>query len=190
MPACAQMKASLPHSTVLMLGDNSASKPACSHQASRRRALRLVRPSSSPNVMLGQPAAMHDHTRLGDPSKNESSPAHHVVFPDRAGEFLLIFDAVLQRHHRRILTHQWPQPGRGGVGIEGLDAEQHNVARANLGRVIGGRNLHLEVALDTADPNSALAKGLQVSASRDEVHLLLRPGPAWPPKYPPTPPAP
>jgi hypothetical protein len=55
MPACAQMKASLPHSTVLMLADNSASKPACSHQASSRCALRLVRPSSSPNVMLAGP---------------------------------------------------------------------------------------------------------------------------------------
>jgi len=55
MPACAQMKATLAHSTVLMLADNSASKPACSHQASRRCALRLVRPSSSPNVMLAGP---------------------------------------------------------------------------------------------------------------------------------------
>ena len=54
-PACAQMKASLAHSTVLMLADSSASNPARSHQASRRRARWLVRPSSSPNVMLAGP---------------------------------------------------------------------------------------------------------------------------------------
>ena len=78
-----------------------------------------------PDCDAGRPASVHDHARLGDPGKDESSPAHHVIFADRAGEFLLVLDAVLQRHHRRVLTHQWPQPGRGGVGIEGLDAEQH-----------------------------------------------------------------
>ena len=54
-PTCAQMKASLAHSTVLMLADNSASNPACSHQATRRRARWLTRPSRSPNVVLPGP---------------------------------------------------------------------------------------------------------------------------------------
>ena len=57
MPACAQMKASLAHSTVLMLSDSSAAKPACSQQESRRCARSLARPSSSPNVMLACPLA-------------------------------------------------------------------------------------------------------------------------------------
>ena len=55
MPACAQMKASLAHSTVLMLADSSAPKPACSQRASRCFARWLVWPSSSPNVMLAGP---------------------------------------------------------------------------------------------------------------------------------------
>ena len=55
MPACAQMKASLAHSTVLMSADSSAATPACSQQDSRRCARSLARPSSSPNVMLAGP---------------------------------------------------------------------------------------------------------------------------------------
>ena len=114
---------------------------------------------------------MHDHTRLGDPGKNESSAAHHVVFPDRPGELLLVLDPVLQRHHRRAVTHQRPQPGRGGVGIEGLDTKQHEVARADVSGVIGGGRLHLEVTFDAAHAQPVLAKCPQVGAPRDEVHL-------------------
>jgi hypothetical protein len=55
LPACAQMKASLAHSTVLMLADSSAPNPACSQRASRLLARWLARPSSSPNVMLAGP---------------------------------------------------------------------------------------------------------------------------------------
>ena len=101
---------------------------------------------------------MHNHTRLGDPSKNESSPAHHVIFPDRPGELLLVLDPVLQRHNRRAVTHQGPQPGRGSVGIEGFNTKQHEVALADVSRVIGGGRLHLEVALHAAHSQSVLAK--------------------------------
>src|SRR5262249_5238095 len=96
---------------------------------------------------------------------------HHMVFPDRPGELLLVLDAVLERQHRRAVTHQRPQPGGGGIGVEGLDTEQHKVARADVSRVVGGRSPHLEVALDAADSQSPLAKGPQVGAPRDEMHL-------------------
>src|SRR5262249_28896166 len=47
------------------------------------------------------------------------------------------------------------------------------------GRVIGGRRLHLEVALHAAHAQPVLAKGLQMGPARDEVHL--RSGPGEPP---------
>ncbi len=78
-----------------------------------------------------------------------------MVVPDRPGELLLVLAPVLQRPHRRALTHQRAQPGRGGVGVEGLHAEQHEVAPADVTRVIGGRRLHLEVALHAAPPQPA-----------------------------------
>jgi len=37
-----------------------------------------------------------------------------------------------------------------GVGVEGLDAQHHKVTRAGLGRVIGGRNMDLEVIFGAA----------------------------------------
>ena len=55
MPACAQMKVSLAHSTVLMLGDSSAAKPARWQQSSRRCARSVTWPFSSPKVMLVGP---------------------------------------------------------------------------------------------------------------------------------------
>jgi len=105
-----------------------------------------------------------------------ASPAHHVVVPDRPGQRLLVLDPVLQRHHRRILTRQRPQPGRSGVGVEGLHAEQREVARADLSRVTGGRRPYLKVARHTAHPQPLLAKGLQAGPARDEVHAGAGPG--------------
>jgi hypothetical protein len=55
MPAWAQMKASLAHSSVTMAGDSSAPKPARWQEASSCRALAVSRPSSSPNTMLVGP---------------------------------------------------------------------------------------------------------------------------------------
>jgi hypothetical protein len=55
MSACAQMKASLPHSTVLMVADNSAATLACSQQASRRRAAGWRGRPAPPKVMLAGP---------------------------------------------------------------------------------------------------------------------------------------
>jgi hypothetical protein len=86
-----------------MLADNSAWNSACSHQASRRCARWLMRPSSSPNVMLAGPPLCTITPGSAIPAKMKA--AHHVVFPDRAGELLLVLDPVLQRHHRRSRTH-------------------------------------------------------------------------------------
>ena len=119
---------------------------------------------------------MHDHTRFGDLSEDESSPAHHVVFPDHPDELLLVLDPVLQRHHRRAVTDQRPQPGCGSVSIEGLDAKQHELARADVSRIIGDLCLYPEITLGTAYPQSVLAQGAQVSAPRDEVHVRSGPG--------------
>jgi hypothetical protein len=159
-----------------MPADSSASNPACSQQASRRLARWLARPVELPEGDAGRPAGVRDHPWLGDLGEDESSPAHHVVVPDRPGEFLFVLDPVLQRHHRRAVTQQRPQPGCGSVGIEGLHAEQHEVARADVSRIIGGLHLYLEVALDAAYPQPVLAQGLQVSAPREEVHLRSGPG--------------
>ena len=93
-----------------------------------------------------------------------------MLSPDRPGELLLVLDPVLQRHHRRAVTQQRPQPGGGRVGIEGLHAEQHEVTWADVSRIIGGLHLYLEVALDAAYPQPVLAQGLQVSTPREEVH--------------------
>src|SRR5262249_23023576 len=98
MPACAQMKASLAHSTVVMLADSSAPKPARSQHASRRLARWLARPSSSPNVMLaGPPACTITPARRSQ--HDERGPAHHMAVPYRPGELLFVLDPVLQRHH-------------------------------------------------------------------------------------------
>jgi hypothetical protein len=168
------MKASLAHSTVTMLADSSAWKPG--QQGPCPLGVAAVQ---LPERDARRPASVHDHPRLGDPGKDERGPAHHVVLPDRPGELLLVLDPVLQRHHRRAVTQQRPQPGGGRVGIEGLHAEQHEVARADVSRFIGGLHLYLEVAVDAAYPQPVLAQGLQVSASREEVDLsagLSEPG--------------
>src|SRR4029079_8497169 len=74
MPACAQMKASLAHSTALMLADSSAWKPARSHQASRHRARWVARPSSSPNVMLAGPPLCTITPGSAVPAKGTAAP--------------------------------------------------------------------------------------------------------------------
>src|SRR6185312_5632874 len=74
------------------------------------------------------------------------------------------------------VTQQRPQPGCGRVGIEGLHAEQHEVARADVCRIIGGLHRYPEVALDAASPQPVLAQGLQVSAPRKDVDLSSGPG--------------
>jgi len=107
---------------------------------------------------------VHDHARLGDPGKDVGSPAHHVVFPDRPGQLLLVLDPVLQRHHRHAVPRQRPEPGCGSVGIEALDTERHELARADLSRIISDLYRHLEVTGDAAHPQSVLAQGAQVSA--------------------------
>jgi hypothetical protein len=85
-------------------------------------------------------------------AKMNAALAHHVVVPDRPDQLLLVLDPVLQRDHRRVRTDQRPQPGRGGVGVEALHAEQHDVARPDLSRVIGGRRPDRKVALHAAHP--------------------------------------
>lgn len=41
-----------------------------------------------------------------------------------------------------LLTAREQALGRGGVGVEGLDAEQHVVARTDVSQVVGGRRLY------------------------------------------------
>jgi hypothetical protein len=156
-----------------MPADSSASNPACSQQASRRLARWLARPVELPEGDAGRPAGVRDHPWLGDLGEDESSPAHHVVVPDRPGEFLFVLDPVLQRHHRRARTHQRPQPGRSGVGVEGLDAEQHHLARADLSRVIGGRRQHLEGSVTGMKqmPTGAFSPAQRLSQSAPFTHF-------------------
>jgi hypothetical protein len=54
--------------------------------------------------------------------------------------------------------------------------EQHEVARADAGRIIGGPRRYLEITRDAAYPQPALAQGPQVSAPREEVDLGSGPG--------------
>lgn len=77
----------------------------------------------------------------------------------------------MQRNHGRALLEERSQVGGGGLGVEGLDAEQHIVAGADAGRVVGGGNPDGEIALDAADPQAVLPQGGQVPAASDQVHL-------------------
>ena len=148
-------------------------RPESGLLAARQQALRPLAGVAVefPEGDAGRSAGVQDHPRLGDLNKDEGSSAHHVVFPDLPSELFFVLDPVLQRYDGRVLAHQWSQPGRGGVGVEGLDAKQHEVARTDISRVIGGGRLRLEVALHAAHPQSMLAKCLQVGTPRYEVHL-------------------
>jgi hypothetical protein len=152
-----------------MLVDSSAAKPACCQQSSSRLARSVTWPSSSAEGDAGRPAGVHDHPRLADSGEDVGGAAHHMAFPDRLGQLLLVVDAVLQRHHGGVVPQQRAQPGRGRVGVKRLDAEQHEITRADLGRVVGGLDLHGEVAFDAPHPQASLAEGLQVHSARDEV---------------------
>ena len=95
--------------------------------------------------------------------KTELSPAKLRYFTD------------LDHHDHEALGALDHADGRG-VGIEGLHAEQHEVARADVCRIIGGLHRYPEVALDAAYPQPVLAQGLQVSAPREQVDLSSGPG--------------
>jgi hypothetical protein len=112
-----------------------------------------------------------DHARFALAGEDEGGPAQHVVLPDRPGELVLVVDPVLQRQHRRALAQQRLQTGRGCLGVECLDTKQHIVAGVDLGRVVGGRDLDREVALDALDPQAVLAERLEVGAAVDEVDV-------------------
>lgn len=114
---------------------------------------------------------MDDHARFALAGEDEGGPAQHVVLPDRPGELVLVVDPDLQRHHRRAVAHQRPEPGRGRLGVERLDAEQDVVAGADIGRIVGGRHLDRQGALDALDPQAMGAQGLQVDAAVDEMDL-------------------
>ena len=64
MPACAQMKANLAHSTVLMLADSSAPNPACWQHSSSRCARSLSLAVQLPKGDAGRPAGVQRSRRV------------------------------------------------------------------------------------------------------------------------------
>lgn len=104
-----------------------------------------------------------------------TEPAHHGLGRSRGGLSTKVHLACEQRQ-KPLSILQSLHRRRVGVGVEGLDAQQHEATRADLGQVIGGRNMDLGVTLDAAHPQTTLGESLQVRAARDRAHSRSGPG--------------
>src|SRR6266542_861245 len=73
-----------------------------------------------------------DHARLNDRREHVRDPAEDVLGTDRRRQLLLVVDAVLERDDGGVFAEQRRQQRRRVLGVVGLDAEEDDVARADL----------------------------------------------------------
>src|ERR1700683_2758890 len=84
-------------------------------------------------------------------------------------------DSVLRCHHAGVARQQRSDE-RAGVGVAvSLEPEEHDVDRADLGGVVGGVRVGLEVPARAQDGDALAPHDLQVLAARNEVHVSAAP---------------
>ena len=173
-PLSAAMNRNLPHMAARMSRGISDTTPRVLANAARSASARSLggsgqRPEG--DVRLG--ARVPDMPRGQHVADDAAESTEHVLRTEGRGQPVGGLDAILQRNHDGIPTDERPHALRGVRNLPGLDADQHDVDRAQRRRIVGGgRRLDHEVAGDARHPKAARADGRQVLSPGDEGHVL------------------
>ena len=117
-------------------------------------------------------AGLADHAGLGDGGADLRHAAHHRLLAEDRDQPLAGVDAVLQRDDRRVGPHQRADGGARAFHVPQLDAEQHDIDRADAGRVVGGldgADMHVPARAQHSEPTRPHRR--QMRAARNEAHI-------------------
>ena len=130
------------------------------------------------SVKLAEDEARHgagvaDHARLGDHGGDVRDTADDLLSPEHAGEHARAVDPVLQRDHPRTRPEQGLERCGGGLGVVELDREDHQIDRADRGRVAARlRRPDQDVAERAAQRQPVLPERREMRAPREEGDVL------------------
>ena len=85
---------------------------------------------------------MSDDSGAVDGSEDLRHAPQHVTSAQDPDQLLLIVHAVLDRQHAGLQADHWPDDGRGVLGVEGFDAEEHHVGGRLAVELLEGAGLH------------------------------------------------
>src|SRR5215469_7657593 len=189
MPACAQIKASLAHSTVLMLADRSASKPASSQQASKRRALGLSCPSSSPIVMLAGPPVCRITPGSAILAKMNAAPPITWSSPIARASFSSLSTPFCSE----MTAVPPPTSGLNRAAAASVSKVLTQKSTKSHGPTSAGSSVAGTLAAKSPLTLRTISPWSRIPCRWGPRAMKCTSAPAWasrPPKYPPTPPAP
>ena len=117
-------------------------------------------------------AGLTDHPRLGNGGADLRHAAHHGVLAEDGNQPLAGVDPVLQRDDRRVGPDERPDGGAGTLHVPQLDAEQHEIDRADAGRLVGRLGgAEMDIPARAQHAQAARAHRRQVGTARDEGHI-------------------
>ena len=168
-----------------------ASKPAFWHSARKSPPRWLRWPSSSPNIMRMKVPTWRDHAGRGDRGRDLRHAAHHgALAEDRISRsrasmpFCSGMTAVLGPDQRLDAL-------AGAFDVPQLDAEQHEIDRADRGGIVGGLGGRRDGCRRAGSAPSGRRSSWRPDARRARGTLTSAPAFASAaPNPPPTPPAP